>query len=123
MLLSSVNPKKTPNKQQHCPICNRYVRYHATYPNYVCAKCTALATDKEGKLIAFYHITQAGTGLQGKYLDTGKFYRSPFCYIKTIKCKAEENEAGIIIRPSTIRKRKPKRIDQSDLPIHSVFPA
>jgi hypothetical protein len=96
---------KEHSKQQHCPTCNRYVKYHPTLSNYVCARCVVLATDKAGQLIAFYHITEAGNGLQGKYIQSGKLYRSLFCFIKGIKSKAEGYEQNIIIKPVTRRNK------------------
>jgi len=40
-------------KQQHCPCCNRYVKYNERYTNFVCDKCKELAIDKDGKRITF----------------------------------------------------------------------
>lgn len=91
---------KEGTKQQHCPTCNRYVKYDERYPNYICVKCIDLAADKDGKAIVFYNITQDGHGCQGKYIASEKLYRSSFCYIKGIKCKAQEAYlGGIVIRP------------------------
>jgi hypothetical protein len=67
--------------------------------------------DISGKPIEFVNITEAGTGIQGKYIEIGKLYRSPICFIKGIKCKAVEAEQGLIVicpvEPSK-RKRKAK---------------
>ncbi|HTK19196.1 MAG TPA: hypothetical protein VL442_06780 [Mucilaginibacter sp.] len=93
--------------QQHCPICNRYKKYSERYPEYVCEKCIKLATDKTGTSIGFYNITYDGHGCQGRYIESGKLYRGTTCYIKGIKCYAEEAYlGGIIIRPSGSRKSK-----------------
>jgi hypothetical protein len=97
---------KEGKNQQHCPVCNTYVKYSSRYPNYVCAKCTVLATDKDGKKVQFYNVTISGNGVQGKYVDEEKLYRSPFCFIKGIKCKAEEAYlGGVVLRPITKRNK------------------
>jgi len=99
----------TTTKHQHYPTCNRYVKANNGHSNYVCGKCVTKATDREGKNLSFYYITQAGNGIQGKYTKSGNFYRSTFCFIKGVKCKAIETTLyGIFILPLKPRKRKPK---------------
>lgn len=94
-------------QQQHCPICNRYKKYNSRYPDYVCEKCVNLATDKAGKSIAFYNITNDGHGCQGRYVDSTKLYRGNSCYVKGIRCYAEEAYlGGIVVRPITRLKNK-----------------
>lgn len=106
-------------KHQHCPICNRYVKINETHKNYICFKCTNLATDKTGKSIAFYDITNEGNGLQGKYLESGNLYRSPFCFVKGVKCKAIETVAyGILIIKQEPRKRNIKGTSNKPEPEH-----
>ena len=96
----STTHTKEHKQQQHCPTCNRYKKYSSRYPDYVCEKCVALASDKSGKPIVFYNITNDGHGCQGRYLEGGKLYRGNKCFIKDIKCYAEEAYmGGIIIRP------------------------
>lgn len=91
---------KEHKKQQHCPTCNRYVTYNESYNDYVCKRCVALANDKTGFKIAFFNITIDGHGCQGKYVDDGKLYRGTSCFIKGIRCFAEEAcFGGIVIRP------------------------
>jgi hypothetical protein len=81
------------------------VKYNERYTNLVCGRCKELTTDKDGKGIIFYNITNDGKGCQGKYSQSENLYRSPFCFIKGIKCKAEASELfGIVIMPVT-RKR------------------
>jgi hypothetical protein len=100
--MKKVNPKtsKEHAKQQHCPTCTRYVKYDEQCRDYVCAKCVSQATDKDEKLISFHSITKDGNGIQGKFKDTEKLYRSTICIIRGIKCNAEQSASGeIVIRP------------------------
>jgi predicted RNA-binding Zn-ribbon protein involved in translation (DUF1610 family) len=94
------NHAKEHKNQQHCVICNRYVTHNERYPDYVCKKCVEFATDKDGKQISFYNITVTGHGCQGKYTADDKLYRGNTCYIKGVKCFADEAYfGGIVIRP------------------------
>lgn len=97
--MKKVNPKtsKEHAKQQHCPTCTRYVKYNEQCKDYLCAKCVSQAADKDGKLISFHTITNDGNGIQGKYKDTDKLYRSTICIIRGIKCNAEQSTSGEII--------------------------
>jgi hypothetical protein len=105
------NHVKEHKKQQHCVCCNRYVTYNEQYPDYVCKKCIAIATDKSGKQVAFFNITNSGHGCQGQYAFDGKLYRGNICYIKGIKCFAEEAyNGGIVIRPVVVKKPQIKKI-------------
>jgi hypothetical protein len=98
---------KEHKQQQHCPTCNRYKQFSSRYPDYVCEKCIKLATDKAGQGVGFYNITIDGHGCQGRYLETGKLYRGNSCFIKGIKCYADEAYmGGIVIRPIKFRKNK-----------------
>ena len=99
--------KEHPN-QQHCPACNRYVKYSQTYPNYACFKCVATATDEQGNRIAFYNITNDGHGMQAILPDSEKLVRATTCYIKGLTFEAQEADAGgIVLLP--IKEHKPKR--------------
>ncbi|RYU90699.1 hypothetical protein EWM62_08615 [Mucilaginibacter terrigena] len=94
------NHVKEHKKQQHCVTCNRYVTYDERYPDYVCKKCVELAIDKGGKSVTFFNITDSGHGCQGKYVDDGKLCRGTTCFIKGVRCFAEEAYfGGIVIRP------------------------
>lgn len=95
-------------ERQFCPTCKRYVKVSSRYPNYVCNKCTLLATDKKGKAIAFYNTEHSGHGCAGRYRDSEKAYTSRTCYIKGIKCEADEAYMGGIVitsASSTTNKR------------------
>lgn len=97
--------EKEHKKQQHCPTCNRYIKYIEGQPAYICKKCIELATDKDGKAITFKTITESGTGIQGVYKESGKLYRSRTCYIKGVKCEIEETTFGITQNLSNAKKK------------------
>jgi hypothetical protein len=66
-----------------------------------------LATDKSGKGVAFYNITGDGHGCQGRYQESGKLYRGNVCFVRGVKCYAEEAYmGGIVIRPSSRTKAR-----------------
>lgn len=84
-------------QRQFCPTCKRYVSASSRYPNYVCNKCISLATDKSGKAIEFHNTEPSGHGRSGRYKDNGKAYTFKTCYIKGIKCEADEAYMGGIV--------------------------
>jgi hypothetical protein len=90
-------------ERQFCPTCKRYVKVSSRYPNYVCSKCISLATDKSGKAVEFCNTELSGHGCIGRYKDSGKDYTFKTCYIKGIKCKADEAyTVGIVLIPISI---------------------
>jgi hypothetical protein len=108
------NHIKEHKRQQHCPCCNAYVKYNERCPDYVCNKCIPLAIDKSGRQIIFVSITNSGQGCQGKFVDDDKLFRGNICYIKGIKCFADEDYMGnISIRPFK-RNRNKKTNDNPD---------
>ncbi|HMI02486.1 MAG TPA: hypothetical protein VK541_08400 [Pedobacter sp.] len=107
-----MNHKKEFPKQQHCPACNRYVKYSERYPNYACAKCTAKAVDKNGETITFFNTTFDGHGCQGKLIATDTLTSSKICFIKGIKFRADEAYlGGIVLLPDVKLKRNRRKSD------------
>jgi hypothetical protein len=119
----SKSPKVIGN-HQHCSLCSAYVIISSRYPSYACRRCVNHATDKAGSKVEFCNITFSGHGVQGKFVDTGKLYRSTICYIKGVKFRVEEAHLGgivVIPEPKNTRKRKvntdkiiPTTISKSD---------
>ena len=84
-------------KQQHCPACNRYVKYSSRYPNYACHKCVLKAVNMNNEFIMFCNMKADGHGCQGKLMATNKLIRSRICFIKGFRFRAEEAYLGGII--------------------------
>ena len=83
------------NKTQFCPICKAEVYFMPRYPKYVCAKCIDTGTfTKDGKEITFYNIDFSG-GFMSKV--DGKKGQEHECFIKGIKCYADEARFGGIV--------------------------
>jgi hypothetical protein len=102
--------KKETADQQHCPACNRYVRYSSRYPQYACDKCMHKAVDQDGRRIAFYNTTFDGHGCQGFLFDSNVATDSSECFIKGIRFKAEEAYmGGVVLLPEAKRSRSRKR--------------
>lgn len=84
--------------RQFCPICGTELRPNLRYPNLICGKCKTTATDIDGKLVEFFNEDMCG-GCVGQYTDETP-YNSTICYIKGIKCQAQEARfGGIVIQP------------------------
>ena len=81
---------------QTCPICGKEVHPSERYPKYVCGDCAKLAVSKDGRPLAFYNQSISG-GYEAKYADTGEAYDSHDCYIKGLKCRADDHYFGGIV--------------------------
>lgn len=92
--------KTRKNAIQHCPICKQVVNFSSRYPDYICADCLILACDDKEKAVLFYNSSTSGHGCKGIYRLANLEYKSNLCFIKGIRCKAEEAYfGGIVIRP------------------------
>ena len=88
------------SEKQHCPICSNEVIPMSRYSNYICDKCIKEATDGEGRKVVFGNTNVLGHGCQGKYRATDEEYETNICFIKGMKCKAQEAYfGGIVIQP------------------------
>lgn len=82
-----------------CPICGVELDFIERYPRYICSKCASLASDIDGNGISFFNEDLSG-GITGIYTDTGKPYNGNLCFIKGVKCRADEARfGGIVIQP------------------------
>jgi hypothetical protein len=89
--------KETP---QFCPICSRPVRASHRYPDYVCDDCAALAVDEQGRKLAFFNTSMSG-GFEARYADTDETRFSHDCFVRGVRCRADEAYfGGIVIRPA-----------------------
>ncbi|CAN5659614.1 hypothetical protein BH24ACI3_BH24ACI3_11880 [soil metagenome] len=84
--------------EQRCPICSAAVEPNVRYKNYVCFNCCALAVDEEGRKLGFGNESFSG-GFAAWYADTNETREGHVCFIKGIKCWADEaHMGGIAIR-------------------------
>ncbi len=79
-----------------CPICSTALEVFERYPRYVCPDCADLAADAVGRRLDFYNLGASG-GYGAEYLDTHTEYMSHECYIKGIRCWADEARFGGIV--------------------------
>jgi hypothetical protein len=57
------------------------------------------ATDKSGRSLEFANIDATG-GFQAFYSDTGEHYRDHVCFVRGVRCCADEAHfGGIVIQP------------------------
>ncbi|MDE1335563.1 AbaSI family restriction endonuclease [Vibrio aestuarianus] len=86
-------------KPNCCPICNASNPYSSRYPVYVCERCSVNPVDESGAALSFTNEGISG-GFIAKYSGTNEIRNSHVCYIKNIKCWADEaHMGGIIIQP------------------------
>jgi len=51
-------------------------------------------SSEDGRALDFYNANALGTGVVGRYEDTGEEYASDKCFIDGIRCTAEEGRFG-----------------------------
>lgn len=84
---------------QRCPLCKVDVQSSLRYPNYLCGKCALDAVDEHGRALRFYNESLSG-GFRALYADTNEQRDSHECYVRGVKCRADEARfGGIVIQP------------------------
>ncbi len=84
--------------EQRCPICSAAVEPNVRYKNYICFHCCALAVDEEGRKLGFGNESFSA-GFVAWDEDTKETRRSHICFIKGVKCWADEaHMGGVVIR-------------------------
>jgi len=81
---------------QACPICGDPVQSSHRYPRHVCPACFTEATDRDGRRLEFSNVHLSG-GYAAQYADTGEPYDSHDCWIRGIRCRADEARFGGIV--------------------------
>lgn len=88
-----------PGPDAPCPICGDPRPHSERYPDHVCADCVERATDATGRSLRFSNVDLGG-GFVAHYSDTGAVCESRICFIKGVRCQADEARfGGIVVRP------------------------
>ena len=87
------------NPTQSCPLCKKNVYFMPRYPNYICADCIGTGTfTKDGKEISFSNVDFTGGFMS---MVDGVKGAEHECFIKGVKCRADESRfGGIVIQPT-----------------------
>lgn len=94
-------------RDQFCPLCRAPVEGSLRYPAYLCGDCSRQAADENGRLLKFHNESFSG-GFVAKYADTGEARDSHICFIRGVRCWADEaHMGGIVIRPVDIEAADP----------------
>ena len=84
---------------QLCPICGNAQRPFPRYPRYLCQACAAEAVDEAGRRLEFCNESIGG-GFQAMIAATGEIRDSHVCFIRGVRCWADEARlGGIVIQP------------------------
>lgn len=88
---------------QRCPICDTQVANYPRYPRYVCNDCLQEpARAPDGRVVAFGNVDISG-GIQGRYAATGEPYNSHECFVRGVKCWADQARfGGIVIQAAPV---------------------
>ena len=82
-----------------CPICGAPAHHMMRYPHAVCRTCHDNACDDGGRKLIFYNISMSG-GFEAVVAETQEKYPSHICYVKGVKCWADEARfGGTVVEP------------------------
>lgn len=85
-----------PTASQRCPVCKDKVTKNPRYPRYLCRICASQAADESGRPLEFSNTHITG-GFEARYAQTQKIRRSHVCFVKGIRCRADEARYGGIV--------------------------
>lgn len=94
--LTSADGTFEPTPGQECPVCHYPVPPTTRYPRLVCGLCMRETTDEKGRLLRFYNIDVSG-GFRAEYADTGEPRAGHVCYVRGVRCVADEGYFGGIV--------------------------
>ena len=84
---------------QKCPICGAGVTADPRYPFKLCRKCIDQATDASGRSLEFSNVDATG-GFKAVYSETGEPYPDHVCFVRGVRCCADEAHlGGIVVQP------------------------
>jgi hypothetical protein len=95
-MTSSPHDNEESQAAQACPICGKAQRLNARYPRYLCRDCGAQATDESGRRLQFRNAALTGR-FEAVYADTGDLHPSNVCFVRGIRCWADEARFGGIV--------------------------
>lgn len=78
-----------------CPICKNKRLTTQRYPNKICYDCTKLCVTKDNKSIQFFNIDHSGGFVS--IVDNKYHGNIHDCYVKGIKCYADEVRFGGVV--------------------------
>jgi len=85
-----------PRETQPCPLCDRPVPKNPRYPRYVFGDCLDLVTDRRGRRVEFANEGFSG-GFVGNYAGTDEPYDDHECFVRGVRCRADEAKFGGIV--------------------------
>lgn len=77
-----------------CPICAAPVVKSTRYPRHVCGACIAEAVDRQGRPVRFANTELLGHGFCATLLDGSETEEPHDCYIRGVRCRADEAYFG-----------------------------
>jgi hypothetical protein len=85
--------------EQACPVCSAPAAVSPRYPRRLCPACVAEAADADGRRLVFGNTHLSG-GFEAKYADTGETYAGDQCFVRGIRCRAQQGKfGGVVVQP------------------------
>lgn len=83
-------------KSQECPVCGVSVPHVERHSRYLCEECASQACSEDERPLSFSNVDIFG-GFQAAYTDTGEPYGGHVCYVRGVRCWADEYKFGGIV--------------------------
>lgn len=85
--------------ERACPICGAPAFASSRYPRPLCPACVLEATDAAGRSLRFDNVSLSG-GLAARFADDGSLYEGDKCFVRGVRCRAEERRfGGVVLQP------------------------
>jgi len=95
---TNTSSQQTNDDKQPCGICKKMVNKNLRYPNYICSDCQAEShpVTEDGVQVDFFNIDISG-GFQSKREGASEYGHEHVCFIKNVRCVANEARFGGIV--------------------------
>ena len=82
-----------------CPVCAAPASGSPRHPRRLCPACVMEATDAQGRPLRFGNTGLSG-GFEARYADDGALRDDHECFVRGIRCRADESKfGGIVVQP------------------------
>jgi hypothetical protein len=85
-------------EQAPCPLCKQIVNFWERYPLAICGTCASDVKDPSGNPVRFKNVDWTGGFISIHTIDGAEVRKEEhICYVKGVKCYADETRFGGII--------------------------
>jgi hypothetical protein len=90
------DPQVLLRDEHACPICGAPAKGSPRNANSLCPACVLELTDAVGRPLHYQNTGLSG-GLEARYADNGATYAGIECFVRGLRCRAEEHRFGGVV--------------------------